>query len=167
VPGGTYPAEFVGLEAKESRDGNPYYRWKFEATTATGIREVSGISSQNTGPQSKAYRWLSGLLARRGFGLGREVGAALGLRGESVAARLGLAWAAGVGLALGAEAGAEQAAPMMTIATIAAATGKSEKRGLRIRVSFVLIGRGMGIHVRLGNDTHETTDRPRCCRPGG
>jgi hypothetical protein len=77
-----------------------------------------------------------------GFGLGRAVGAALGLRGESVAAALGLAAAAGVGLAVGAEAGAEQATPMRTIATSAAATGKCVKRELRIRVSFVLIGRG-------------------------
>lgn len=102
-----------------------------------------------------------------GFGLGREVGAALGLRGESVAAGLVLAAAAGVGLAVGAEAGAEQAPPMRAIATIAAATGKSEKRELRIRVSFILIGRGNAIRVRLGSDPHGTVDRPRCYRPGG
>ena len=77
-----------------------------------------------------------------------------------------LAAAAGVGLAVGAEAGAEQATPMMTIATIAAATGRSEKRELRIRVSFVLIGRGSAIRIRLGSDTHGTVYRPRCYRPG-
>jgi hypothetical protein len=76
-----------------------------------------------------------------GVRLGRKVGAALGLRWESLAVGLMLAAAAGVGLELGAEAGAEQARPMMATATMAAAMGMSEKGGQRIRVSFVLIGR--------------------------
>ena len=86
-----------------------------------------------------------------GIGVGRGVGAALGLRGESVAAGLVLAAAAGVGLAVGAEAGAEQATPMRTIATIAAAMGKSGERELCIRVSFVLIGRGTAITHPVGH----------------
>jgi hypothetical protein len=65
VPAGTYPATFLGLEAKESREGNPYYRWSFEASTTNGVREVSGVSSPNTGPKAKAYRWLAGLIGRR------------------------------------------------------------------------------------------------------
>jgi hypothetical protein len=65
VPAGTYSATFAGLEAKESREGNPYYRWSFEAQTADGVREVSGVSSQNTGPKAKSYRWLAGLIGRK------------------------------------------------------------------------------------------------------
>src|SRR5262245_57644937 len=75
-------------------------------------------------------------------GLGRGVHAAVGLGRESVGGTLERALAARVRLPLGVDAGAEQAAPMMTIVTIATATGKRERRGLRIRVSFVLIGRG-------------------------
>lgn len=102
------------------------------------------------------------------LGVGRGVGGVLGLRGESVAARsvavrLVLADAAGFGLAVGAESDAEHATPMQTIATDAAATGKREKRELRIQVSLVLIGRAM-LHVRFGTDAHVTHDRPRCHR---
>ena len=70
-----------------------------------------------------------------GFGVGRGDGAVLGLRGESVAAGLVVAWVAGVGLTVGAEAGPEQATPMITIATNAAAAKKSAKLEWRIRVS--------------------------------
>jgi hypothetical protein len=62
VPAGTYEATFEGIEVKTSkRDGAAYWRWTF--ATRDGI-VVSGVSSTNTGPSSKPYRWLKGLLGR-------------------------------------------------------------------------------------------------------
>jgi hypothetical protein len=66
VPAGTYQGSFEGIEEKTSkRDGAPYYRWAFTVATAEGSKDVSGVSSINTGPKSKAYGWLSGLLGRK------------------------------------------------------------------------------------------------------
>ena len=66
VPAGRYPAVFEGIEEKTSkRDDAPYYRWQFTAHTAEGEKEVSGTSSTNTGPKSKAYAWFAGLLGRK------------------------------------------------------------------------------------------------------
>jgi hypothetical protein len=66
VPAGTYQATFEGIEEKTSkRDGAPYFRWLFTVLTLEGPKDVSGVSSQNTGPKSKAYSWLSGLLGRK------------------------------------------------------------------------------------------------------
>jgi hypothetical protein len=66
VPAGTYQAVFGGIEEKTSkRDGAPYFRWTFEARTPEGPKDVSGVSSINTGPKSKAYGWLAGLLGRK------------------------------------------------------------------------------------------------------
>ena len=66
VPAGRYQAVFGGIEEKTSkRDGAPYYRWTFMARTAEGEKEVSGVSSTNTGPKSKAYAWFSGLLGQK------------------------------------------------------------------------------------------------------
>lgn len=66
VPAGTYQGTFEGIEEKESkRDGAPYLRWQFTVRTPAGNKDVSGVSSTNTGPKSKAYGWLSGLLGRK------------------------------------------------------------------------------------------------------
>jgi hypothetical protein len=66
VPAGRYQATFEGIEERTSkRDGAPYYRWTFAARTADGVKDVSGVSSTNTGPKSKAYGWLAGLLGRK------------------------------------------------------------------------------------------------------
>ena len=62
VPAGTYEATFTGLERKTSREGVEFWVWGF--TLATG-EEVSGASSMKTGPKSKAYKWLTGLLGRK------------------------------------------------------------------------------------------------------
>lgn len=61
VPAGTYPATFQGVEEKTSaRDQSAYLRWSF--TVAEG--DVSGTSSTNTGPMSKAHKWLKGVTGR-------------------------------------------------------------------------------------------------------
>lgn len=65
VPAGTYPATFDGLEKKMSRDGVPFWVWKFAIATSDSRVEVSGASSEKTGPKSKAYKWLTALLGRR------------------------------------------------------------------------------------------------------
>lgn len=66
VPAGRYQATFEGIEEKTSkRDGAPYYRWTFTARTSDGVKDVSGVSSTNTGPKSKAFGWLAGLLDRK------------------------------------------------------------------------------------------------------
>ena len=62
VPAGSYEAAFEGVEQKESRDGAPYWRWAFSVRTREGDKAVSGVSSTNSGPKAKAYRWLSGIL---------------------------------------------------------------------------------------------------------
>lgn len=65
VPAGTYPATFDGLEKKTSREGVPFWVWKFGIATSDSRVEVSGASSEKTGPKSKAYKWLTALLGRR------------------------------------------------------------------------------------------------------
>jgi hypothetical protein len=62
VPAGRYQATFEGIEEKTSkRDGGSYWRWTFATNDGT---VVSGVSSTNTGPSSKPYRWFRGLLGR-------------------------------------------------------------------------------------------------------
>jgi hypothetical protein len=51
-----------GVEQRESRDGSPYWRWSFSVRTPEGYKAVSGVSSTNSGPKAKAYRWLTGIL---------------------------------------------------------------------------------------------------------
>jgi hypothetical protein len=65
APPGTYPAAFDALEERTSRDGVPFWRWSFTVQTSDGPRSISGASSTNTGPKSKAYRWFTALLGRR------------------------------------------------------------------------------------------------------
>ena len=62
---GNYDANFAGVEEKVSKAGDDYLRWTFGVRTDGTEREVTGVSSIKTGPSSKAYGWLSGILGRK------------------------------------------------------------------------------------------------------
>jgi hypothetical protein len=65
APAGTHPAVFDAIEQRTSREGAPFWRWAFTVQTPDGTRAISGASSTNTGPKSKAYRWFTALLGRK------------------------------------------------------------------------------------------------------
>lgn len=63
---GTYAGGLVDLTpftyAKEGEEPKTLLRWRFG--TADGDDTAEGVTSLNTGPRSKAYAWMTGLLGR-------------------------------------------------------------------------------------------------------
>ena len=65
IPEGIYPAVFGEITESEGEFGR-YWRWEFHCYLPEGGTEsVSGISSTNFGPRSKANKWATALLGRQ------------------------------------------------------------------------------------------------------
>jgi hypothetical protein len=64
LPAGTYPATFAEVERRSGQLGE-YLHWKFEVEHEDQIVTLTANSSMNTGPSSKARKWVEALLGRR------------------------------------------------------------------------------------------------------
>ena len=64
IPPGTYPATLAGVEPYQHETYGEGRMWKWLVEKADGIEEFGTITSNNTGPKSKAYAWLKVLLGR-------------------------------------------------------------------------------------------------------
>jgi hypothetical protein len=63
IADGTYPAVVESIESGTGSFG-PQRKWSFLVEHDGKIDSISAITSGNTGPRSKAYAFLSGLLGR-------------------------------------------------------------------------------------------------------
>jgi hypothetical protein len=64
LPAGVYPAVLDGIREGENDYGG-FRRWRFSVTTPEGERMVTAMTSDASGPKSKAYKWASTLLGRK------------------------------------------------------------------------------------------------------
>ncbi len=64
LPAGVYPAILEGIEVGENDLGG-YRKWRFAAETAEGVRAVTAMTSDASGPKSKAFKWATVLLGRK------------------------------------------------------------------------------------------------------
>jgi hypothetical protein len=64
LPQGLYVGEFLGIEARESTNGE-YRRWGWEILEGTYAgRKVYANTSTNFGPQAKARQWVENIVGR-------------------------------------------------------------------------------------------------------
>jgi hypothetical protein len=64
LPVGTYAATFTEVERRTGQLGD-YLHWKFETEHDDQIVTLTANSSLNTGPSSKARKWVEALMGRR------------------------------------------------------------------------------------------------------
>lgn len=67
VESGAYPGRLDAIEQKETAldGGRTYLRWRFTLALPDGSEsKVSGITSTNSGPKSRAFGWITALLGR-------------------------------------------------------------------------------------------------------
>lgn len=63
IPPGTYTGVLTKVENDESEYGT-FNKWFFLVDVNGKAIEISAVTSTNTGPRSKAYKWLTALLRR-------------------------------------------------------------------------------------------------------
>lgn len=82
IPAGTYTGilEAVTIKNIVSRfnpNGDDMREWHFQINVNGDLKPVDGLTSQATGPNSTAYRWLSALL-RRDLKAGEQIESPVG-----------------------------------------------------------------------------------------
>lgn len=63
VPAGRYPAAFQTINERDLQFG-PSWEWEFQVATTEGVTTVTGLTSTNFTPNSKAYKWFQGMTGR-------------------------------------------------------------------------------------------------------
>ena len=63
IPPGTYKAQLTEVSIRNGETGD-YRLWDFVAEVNGELLPISGTSSMNTSPKSKAYAWLTALIGR-------------------------------------------------------------------------------------------------------
>jgi len=69
---GVYPATLIAIETG-SNDFGGFRKWKFRVQTAGGEQELSAMTSDASGPRSKAYAWATALLGHKPTGEPEEL----------------------------------------------------------------------------------------------
>lgn len=64
---GIYPAVVTGITEGSNEFGG-FRKWAFEVTTPSGPHSLTAMTSDASGPRSKAYRWASTLLGHKPTG---------------------------------------------------------------------------------------------------
>jgi hypothetical protein len=63
IPEGTYLGTLEKVEVGNSSFGD-YRKWSFLIDVNGTLTPITAVTSMNTGPQAKAYRWLSAILRK-------------------------------------------------------------------------------------------------------
>ena len=64
VPAGTYPAVITDIQVKASKaDGSEFRVWTFTLADGSG-RTITGASSMQSTPKSKAGKWVAAIIGR-------------------------------------------------------------------------------------------------------
>lgn len=63
VPPGRYPAAFQTINEVSYQFG-PSWEWEFQVATTEGVTTVTGLTSANFTPNSKAFKWFQGMTGR-------------------------------------------------------------------------------------------------------
>lgn len=64
IADGTYPAVVEAIESGSGSFGT-YRKWSFLVEHDGKVDSISAMTSANLGPQSKAYKWLTGILGKQ------------------------------------------------------------------------------------------------------
>lgn len=64
VPAGTFKGQLLRVEAEVPGKFGPQRKWFFAVEVEDEIKEHMEFASTNTGPGSKTYQWLKGLLGK-------------------------------------------------------------------------------------------------------
>ena len=63
IPDGNYPATLAGVTEEQGQFGS-FRKWEWLVDVNGEVLPLSSVTSMNTGPQSKAYGYLTALLGR-------------------------------------------------------------------------------------------------------